>query len=577
MSTPWRAVNLTNPELNYYLFNISVTDPGGLSSMAEVLFYLSDTNVAPVVAGGSASIAENSPPGVRIILVNVSDGNPPDHETRSMTGDLVDVSGLPMFNLSLTTVDRVWSLLTGSGNLDFETMPVLNLKITATDDGHPPMSGFGLFTINVVDVNEKPSFWSNLTLAASVKENVASATYLLTMQASDPDVFDIGRLRYSWSNPATNAQGVNVFAIDPVSGVLATFGSIDYEYQPSYTLTLVVTDGGQSRTPSVPALTDVASVAVAIINVNEPPVLASGLRFDTYESWGRGRAVGNVTATDPDAGTVFSFAIVSGNIGAAFVLDVASGLITVSYDGALDYENVVTYNLTISVTDNGVPGDGHLLTAFGSVIINVLNVNDVTVSSFAGTTTLPTAGGGVTYIYGSNLGRIAALPDGTWGPAASVSYGHFGDNGTLYMLAQRPDYLAPELLQPGQCSRASSTLIYCSVGIGSGKDFLFRVTVGSDTTLTQAPLTLSYAVPVISNIWGAEGMPTNGGSVVNINGTSFGPLANIVVNYGPPRDPLRYTAVNCTVASFDTLLRCRRSVPLAVRALGQGLTISVLS
>jgi hypothetical protein len=45
-----------------------------------------------------------------------------------------------------------------------------------------------------------------------------------------------------------------------------------------------------------------------------------------------------------------------------------------------------------------------------------------------GNTTLPTVGGGVTVLYGVNLGRILPLPDGTWGPLANVSFG--GVNGT---------------------------------------------------------------------------------------------------------------------------------------------------
>ena len=93
-----------------------------------------------------------------------------------------------------------------------------------------------------------------------------------------------------------------------------------------------------------------------------------------------------------------------------------------SWDNALDYENIVVYNITVSVTDNGVAGDRRLLTAFGHVIVTVDNVNDVTVSSFNGTTTLPTAGGGVTLIYGANLGRIAPLPGGSWGHPAWVTF-----------------------------------------------------------------------------------------------------------------------------------------------------------
>jgi hypothetical protein len=86
--------------------------------------------------------------------------------------------------------------------------------------------------------------------------------------------------------------------------------------------------------------------------------------------------------------------------------------------------------LQISVTDNGVSGDTRLFRDTTPVIIRITNVNDVTVTGFAGTTVLPTAGGGVTVINGANLGRIAPLEDGTWGPLAVVSFG--GVSGTTH-------------------------------------------------------------------------------------------------------------------------------------------------
>ena len=108
------------------------------------------------------------------------------------------------------------------------------------------------------------------------------------------------------------------------------------------------------------------------------------------------------------------------------------------------------------------------------------------------------------------------------------------------------------------CSRQSSTRILCSIGPGSGKNLVWRVVVGPDVFVSVAPLTLSFTPPVISGVSGAERMPTVGGSAVTITGTSFGPLPSIVVFYGPVRDPMRYTATNCTLLAMDTVLRCLR-------------------
>ncbi len=80
--------------------------------------------------------------------------------------------------------------------------------------------------------------------------------------------------------------------------------------------------------------------------------------------------------------TVFSFNILSGNIGAAFVIGTTDGRLAVSWDGALDYENIVVYNVTVSVTDNGVVGDTSPLKDTAWVIVTVTNVNDVNVLAF---------------------------------------------------------------------------------------------------------------------------------------------------------------------------------------------------
>jgi hypothetical protein len=158
---------------------------------------------------------------------------------------------------------------------------------------------------------------------------------------------------------------------------------------------------------------------------------------------------------DSDADTQFVFNIVSGNLDAAFSIDISSGELSVSWDGALDFENIVVYNVSVRarvarvlavgalyrscgesmrftrvclqvvVTDNGVPGDSRLYRDTAFIIVRVLNVNDVAITGFAGTTVLPTAGGGVTSIAGVNFGRIAPLEDGSWGPPAVVSFGGF--------------------------------------------------------------------------------------------------------------------------------------------------------
>lgn len=130
-----------------------------------------------------------------------------------------------------------------------------------------------------------------------------------------------------------------MFAINAVTGELTTLGDINFEFLKTYPLELRVTDLG--------GLHDTVVARVDVVNVNEPPTILPGQVFTASEGWGTGAAVGVVSATDPDADTQFVFNIMSGNLGAAFAVDPATGVVTVSWDGALDYENIVVYSVNV--------------------------------------------------------------------------------------------------------------------------------------------------------------------------------------------------------------------------------------
>ncbi len=99
-----------------------------------------------------------------------------------------------------------------AGVLDFETVPTIDLEITATsDDGS---SSTEIFTINILDANEAgvgPISDTN-TDADQVSEDAANGTFVgITAFADDPDTTD--QVTYSLSN---NAGGV--FAINSTTG-----------------------------------------------------------------------------------------------------------------------------------------------------------------------------------------------------------------------------------------------------------------------------------------------------------------------------------------------------------------------
>jgi hypothetical protein len=45
----------------------------------------------------------------------------------------------------------------------------------------------------------------------------------------DPDIADVNRLVWTWTNPVNDASGVPVFAIDPANGNLTVNGLVNFE------------------------------------------------------------------------------------------------------------------------------------------------------------------------------------------------------------------------------------------------------------------------------------------------------------------------------------------------------------
>ncbi len=203
----------------------------------------------------------------------------------------------------------------------------------------PSKVGVGSYTVLVQDVNERPTFLPEQPTQLSVVENSATGTLLAPFAAQDPDAADIGRLVFTWVNPVLAGNGQPVFEVDPASGRLSTLGPVNFEVRTNYSVRLRVTDLG--------GLFDEHTVRVDVVNVNEPPRVLPGQTFMAFENWGVMQSFGPVLASDPDAGTEFAFAIVSGNVGAAFAVDAATGMVSVSWEGALDFENLVVYNLTV--------------------------------------------------------------------------------------------------------------------------------------------------------------------------------------------------------------------------------------
>ncbi len=207
--------------------------------------------------------------------------------------------------------------------------------------------------------NTAPTITSNgggATAAVSAPENTTAVT---TVTATDPNA-PPQVLSYSIFGGAD----AGLFGINGSSGVL-TFNSAPNFEAPGdagtdnvYNVTVQVSDGAGG--------TDTQAIAVTVTDVNEAPTDVSLSSNTVDENQPSGTPVGNLSATDPDAGATFTYSFCGGADDASFSLAGASLQTAASFD----YESKNNYAICVRAADQGA------LTFDKNLTVNVNDVNE---------------------------------------------------------------------------------------------------------------------------------------------------------------------------------------------------------
>jgi hypothetical protein len=318
--------------LNPMTFSLTVraTDNGSpvLYSEATTTITVTPTgNLAPVIANQSFSVVQNSPSGTVVGTVVATDPNAGQSLTYSITGGNLYTSF--MIN-SATGVISVYS----STYLNPMTF---NLTVRATDNGSPVLYSQATITITVTQAGNLPPVIANQ--AFSVVQNSPSGTVVGTVVATDPNAGQ--SLTYS----ITGGNLYTSFMINSATGVISVYSST-YLNPMTFNLTVRATDNGS------PVLYSQATITIIVTQSgNLPPVIANQA-FSVVQNSPSGTVVGTVVATDPNAGQSLTYSITGGNLYTSFMINSATGLISV-YSST--YLNPMIFNLTVRATDNGTP------------------------------------------------------------------------------------------------------------------------------------------------------------------------------------------------------------------------------
>ncbi|XP_067464274.1 protocadherin Fat 3 [Thunnus thynnus] len=345
--------------MQYYRLTVKATDTlTGAKSEVDVDIVVLDMNDNPPLfqnTSYSAVLAENSMIGTTVLQVFAQDQ---DSEKNAVVSYqiLSDIyNSTDYFN-----IDSNSGLVFTARLLDYELIQRYNFIVRATDSGDPALSSDVSVTVTVTDTNDNPPNFSQALYEAFVSELAPRGHFVTCVQASDADICDAHRLRYS----ILSGNERMTFMMDPDTGVLSLSNKRRQGMKLSYQLNVSVSDG---------VFTNTAQVIVRVLGANlYSPVFSQRFYLaEVQENAPPGSKVIQVRATDEDSGLF-------GQITYSFINDLGKTQFTIDADGVistalkLDRENPLNKDMVLTV----MALDGGGRASFCTVRVVLADEND---------------------------------------------------------------------------------------------------------------------------------------------------------------------------------------------------------
>ena len=171
--------------------------------------------------------------------------------------------------------------------LNFEASSTLNISIQATDNGSPTQQMTQNFTIEVIDINEKPARISPTNF--SVEESARIGTLIGVFEVDDPDNMATSRQNHVCSVISNSP----LFIIEEKKLLVNRIG-LDFERQKLHVVTVSCSDLVED------SLSLQTEVVVNILNTNEAPRDLTLSSQTVSEAASIGDIVSDLSTTDPD-------------------------------------------------------------------------------------------------------------------------------------------------------------------------------------------------------------------------------------------------------------------------------------
>ncbi|MFO0912639.1 MAG: cadherin domain-containing protein [Pirellulales bacterium] len=313
-----------------YFVRVRSTDAGGLSVEKVFAILVTDQDEPPTgIQLSTATVSENA--GLAATVGTLSLIDPDGGDNPAFTYSLVEGTGADD-NASFTIVG---DQLQTSADFDFESKNGYSVRVLGTDGAN--LSFEQVFAVSVTDVNEAPTLIALNN--ASVPENGPLGAVVGTLSTVDPDAGN--SFTYSLvSGTGSEDNGSFQIAGDQLQAAV----SFDFEARSGYSVRVRSTDAGGLSTEQV--------FAVSVTDVNEAPTLVALSNSSVAENGPVGAVVGTLSSVDPDAGSSFTYSLVSGTASED------NGSFQIVGDqlqaaASFDFETRSSYSVRVRSTDAG--------------------------------------------------------------------------------------------------------------------------------------------------------------------------------------------------------------------------------
>uniref|UniRef100_A0A3Q1FYB9 FAT atypical cadherin 3b n=1 Tax=Acanthochromis polyacanthus TaxID=80966 RepID=A0A3Q1FYB9_9TELE len=387
VSTSVLCINASTPEGQSIIFTITDGDPflqfdigfdTGIISVVYPLDYETTQYYRLTVKATDTLTGAKSEVDVDIVMLDVND-NPPLFLNTSYSAVLAENSMIGTTAVQILMLLSFYQILSDIYNstdyfhidsssgliftarlLDYELIQRYNFIVRATDSGDPALSSDVSVTVIVTDTNDNPPNFSQALYEAFVSELAPRGHFVTCVQASDADICDAQRLRYS----ILSGNEKMTFMMEPDTGVLRLSNKRRQGMKLSYQLNVSVSDG---------VFTNTAQVIVRVLGANlYSPVFSQRFYLaEVQENAPPGSKVIQVRATDEDSGLY-------GQITYSFINDLGKSQFTIDADGVistvekLDRENPLNKDMVLTV----MALDGGGRASFCTVRVVLADEND---------------------------------------------------------------------------------------------------------------------------------------------------------------------------------------------------------